>query len=79
MSEGVIVDLMPVAMNKGADEQQQRRLRLVEVRDEHADDLIVVARTDNDLRTGMKDFEVMGVHPVGQCLQGLFRGVRSEE
>ena len=61
---------MPVAFDKGTHQQQQRGLRLMEVRDEHLHDVIVVARGDDDLGAAVEDSEGTGVHPSKQGLQG---------
>ena len=57
MTQRIIVDLMPIAFDKGTHQQQQRGLRLVEVRDEHLHDMIVVARGDDDLSAAVEDGE----------------------
>ena len=49
MIEGVIINRAPVAPHKSTDQQQQRRLRLVEIGDDGFDDLVVVARRNDDL------------------------------
>ena len=54
--QSVIIDLTPVATHEGTHEEQKRGLWLVEVGDEHTDDLVVVARTDDDLGAGVEDF-----------------------
>ena len=69
VSQGVIIDLMPVATHKGTHEEQKCGLRLVEVCNKHTDDLIIVTRTDDDLSAGMKDLKALGIHPVGKSLQ----------
>ena len=63
MSEGVVVDLMPVAFDKGAHEEKQRGLGLVEVGDQHLHNLVVIAWSDDNLGAGVEDVEVVGVHP----------------
>ena len=68
VSQGVVVDLVPVATHEGTHEEQERGLWLVEVGDEHTDDLIVVARTDDDLGAGVEDFETSGIHPGSESL-----------
>ena len=54
MGEGVVVDRAPVSADKSADEQQQGRLRLVEIGDELIDDMEGIAGFDHDLRLGMQ-------------------------
>ena len=63
MAEGVVVDLAPVALDKGTYQKEQRRLRLVEIRDQHLDDFVVIARGNDDLGAGMQDLQVVGIHP----------------
>ena len=55
MSKGVVVDLMPVTAYKSAHQQEECRLRLMEVGDEHLYYLIVIARGDDDLGAGVED------------------------
>ena len=71
MSEGIVVDLMPIALDKGADQQQQRRLGLVEIGHQHLDNLVVIAWGNDDLSTAMEHLHGSGIHPVGQCPQCL--------
>jgi len=47
--KGIVVDAVPVAMNEGADEQQQRGLGLMEICDEHLDNLVFVAGSNDNL------------------------------
>ena len=67
--QSVVIDLAPVATHKGTHEEQERGLGLVEVRDKHTDDFVVVAWADDDLGAGVEDFEMMGIHPVSESLQ----------
>ena len=71
VSEGVVVDLVPVALDEGADEEEQRGLGLVEVGDKHLDDMIVVAWGNDDLRAAMKHLQPPGIHPIRQRLQRI--------
>ena len=68
VGQSVVVDLTPVATHEGTHEEEERGLGLVEVRDKHTDDLVVVAWADDDLGAGVEDFEMMGIHPVGKSL-----------
>ena len=68
MGQSVVVDLTPVTTDEGTHEEQERRLWLMEVRNKHTDDLIVVTRTDDDLSAGMKDLMAPGIHPIGKSL-----------
>ena len=69
MSQGVVVNLVPVAMDEGTDQQQQRGLRLMEIGDEHLDNLIVVARRNDNLRGAVENRQLIAKHPVEQSLQ----------
>lgn len=62
--EGVLVDASPIASDEGTDEQQQRRLGLMEIGDEVTDDFVLVARHDDDLRGRGERVELMAVEPV---------------
>ena len=50
MSQSIVVDLSPVAMYEGADEKKKRALRLMEIRHQSLDNLILVAWSDDNLR-----------------------------
>ena len=69
VSEGVVVDLVPVALDEGADEKEQRGLGLVEVGYQHLYDLVVVAGGDDDLGATMQYLQTMSIHPDSQGLQ----------
>ena len=71
MSKGVVVDLMPVAMNKSTHQEEERGLRLMEVGDEHLYYLIVIAWGDDNLSAGVEDLQVMCIHPVSQGLKTI--------
>ena len=53
MAERIVVDLMPVAMQERTDEQQQGALWLMEIRNEHLHNLILITRRNDYLRAGM--------------------------
>jgi len=55
---------MPVAFYKGAYQQQQRGLRLMEVCDEHLHDMVVVAWGDDDLSAAVEHGDASGIHPI---------------
>ena len=63
MGKGIIVDLTPVTFDKSADQQQERRLRLMEISNKHLDYLVVVAWHDNNLRAAMQDLQRVPIHP----------------
>ena len=67
--QSVVIDLTPVATHEGTHEEQECGLGLVKVRDEHADDLVVIAWADDDLGAGVKDFETARIHPGSESLQ----------
>ena len=52
MGEGVVIDLVPVVADEGADQKEQGALRLVEVGYHAAHDMVLVARGNDDLRAG---------------------------
>ena len=54
MREGVVIDFVPAVADKGADQQQQGALRLVEVGYHAAHDVILVSRSDDNLRGGVQ-------------------------
>ena len=62
--EGVLIDVTPTVADKGADEQQQRGLRLVEIGDEMGDDFVLVARHNDNLRAGGEHVELVARDPV---------------
>ena len=68
VSQRIVINLAPVTANEGTHEEQKRGLWLVEVRDEHTDNLIVVAWADDDLSAGVEDFKTASVHPVSESL-----------
>ena len=71
MVEGILVDASPVVADEGTDEQKQRRVRLVEIGDEVGDDLVFVARHDDDLRRGRERVELVAVEPVENRAEGV--------
>ena len=50
VSKGIVIDGVPVALHESADKQQQRRLRLMEIGDEHLHDMISISWRNDDLR-----------------------------
>lgn len=50
VGEGEVVDLPPISAEERRDEQKQRRLRLMEVGYHTADDVEMIARSDDYLR-----------------------------
>ena len=65
MVEGVAIDVTPaIATDKGRDEEQEGGLRLVEISDHAAYDVVAVAGGDDDLGGGVEGTEVVAVQPV---------------
>lgn len=62
MTEGVVVDAVPVAADKGAHEQQQRALRLVEIRHHNLHYAIFVSGGDYYLCGGMQHIKTVFVN-----------------
>ena len=71
MGEGIVVDGMPIAADKRADEQKEGRLRLVEISDQLVHDVEGVARLDHDLRLGVERLLMRSIEVVEDGLQGL--------
>ena len=71
MAESIVVDAAPITADKGADQQQERRLWLMEIRDEHAHDFVVIAGGNDDLRTGVQGVKFIATEPVDDGLQGF--------
>ena len=72
MGEGVVVDRAPVSADKSADEQQQGRLRLVEIGDELIYNMEGIAGFDHDLSLGMQGRVSGGVPIVEAGWEGVF-------
>ena len=51
MTQRIVIDFVPVAIYKGTNQQQQRRLRMFKVRHQHLQNLIHVAWGNDYLRT----------------------------
>ena len=71
MSQGIVVYLVPVAMDKGTNKEQKRRLGLVEISDQHLHYLIGLGGSYDKRRRRMERGELVASHPVEQSLQGL--------
>ena len=69
MSEGVVVYLMPIAFYKGTHKQKKRRLRLMEIGNQHLYNLILIAWSNDNLGTRMKYIKTMSIHPCCKALQ----------
>ncbi len=71
MSEGIIVDVLPVAFDEGGDQQEQGAFGLVEVGDDVPDDLALFARCDDDLGGGDLRIRLMFIQIIEDLLQRL--------
>ena len=57
VTQGIAVDGFPVAVYKGRYQQQQGALGLMEIRDHHLDDVVLVTRRNYDLGAGLEHFQ----------------------
>lgn len=76
MAQRVVVDSLPVAVHKGADEQQQGRLRLVEIGNQLVHNPELITGFNHYLRLRVQGLLSRGVHPIEQRLQRLVRRKR---
>ena len=53
MGEGIVIDGMPISADEGADKEQERRLRLMEIGDELIDYMEGVTGFNHDLCLGV--------------------------
>ena len=61
--KGVAVDVAPAfTAHKGRHEQKERGLRLVEIGNHAAHDMVVIPRGDDYLRGGVEGIEVVAIH-----------------
>lgn len=63
MAEGMVVDFSPVPSSESAYQEQQRRLRLMEIGDKSLYNLELIARSNDDLRRGVKGLQSRLVEP----------------
>ena len=70
VSQGVIVNRFPVSMKESAHQQQQRALRLMEIGDQRVDNLVSIARGDDDLGAAMQSLQAMPVQERDDILDG---------
>ena len=61
-------------MQEGTHQKQERALWLMEIGYQHLHYLIGVARSDDDLRAGVKGFQSVAVEVIDNRLDGLHRG-----
>lgn len=76
VGEGVVIDIMPFVADKGAHQEEQGALRLVEVGYHAADDVILVAGGNDNLCAGVQHLLAPLVHIAEQGFEGLRRGER---
>ena len=57
VTQGIAVDGFPVAVYKGRYQQQQGALGLMEIRDHHLDDVVLVTRSNYDLSAGLEHIQ----------------------
>ena len=73
MAEGIVVDLLPVAVDEGGNKQEQSAPGLVEIGDDAADDLERIARGNDDLRGSDEGVEPVAIEVVENVLQSFRR------
>lgn len=64
MPQGKIINLAPVAIHKGADQQKQRALRLMEIGYHHLYDMELIAWGNDYLGAAVQDIKVMLEHVI---------------
>ena len=52
MRKSIIVNLLPVALEESTHQEQERTLRLMEIGDQHLHNLILIARSNDNLAIG---------------------------
>ena len=73
MRKSIIVNLLPVALEESTHQEQERTLRLMEIGDQHLHNLILIARSNDNLRAGMESFQTVAVQIIDDCLDSLHR------
>lgn len=71
VGKSIVVDGAPLAADKGADEKEECALRLMEVGDDGAYDVVGVAGSNDDLCCGGEGGVVVGVEVADDPLKGL--------
>ena len=71
MAKSIVVDRFPIPADKGAYQEQQGRLRLMDIGDELVHDAESVSGFDHDLCLGVQRFLVCGLQIVHYRLQGF--------
>ena len=71
MTESIVIDRMPISSDKGAYQEQQGGLRLVEIRDQLVYDMKTITGFDHYLRLCMQGVLSCSIHPVEKGLQGI--------
>ena len=72
MRQGIAIYRFPVSFQEGAHQKQQGALGLMEIRYQHPNNLVFISGCDDDLCTGMKGFQLMGIQIVQQMGESLF-------
>ena len=73
MRKSIIVNLLPIALEESTHQKQERTLRLMEIGDQHLHNLILIARSYDNLRAGMESLQAVAVQIIDDCLDSLHR------
>ena len=73
MAQRIIIDGLPITADESADEQQEGRLRLMEIGDELIYDMKLIAGLDHDLGLGMECVLTGCIEVVEDGLQSISR------
>ena len=71
MRKSIIVNLLPVALEESTHQEQECTLRLMEIGDQHLHNLILIARSNDNLRAGMESLQTVAVKIIDDCLDRL--------
>ena len=69
MTKGIVINRVPIAADKRAHQQQQSRLRLVEIGDQLIHDMECITGFDHDLRLGMERLLTRLIQIIKESLQ----------
>ena len=73
MRKSIIVNLLPIALEESTHQKQECALRLMEIGDQHLHNLILIARSNDNLRAGMESLQAVAVQIIDDCLDSLHR------
>lgn len=73
MRKSIIVNLLPIALEESTHQKQERALRLMEIGNQHLHNLILIARSNDNLRAGMESLQAVSVKIIDDCLDSLHR------